>query len=71
MKCLQYISTKFVKGGAEVFTKESEELIISETKKLLSVNILKNIQLPQIKQINILYSYRMLLPTSFNNVFRS
>jgi hypothetical protein len=35
LKCLQYINNKFVKGGAEVFTKESEELIINEVKKLL------------------------------------
>ena len=30
---------KYVKGGAEVFTKESEELVISQIKKLLQVEI--------------------------------
>lgn len=35
VKCLQYVNNKFVKAGSEVFTKEVEELIIKETKKLL------------------------------------
>lgn len=37
MKCLQYVNNKFVKAGSEVFTKEVEELIIKEVKKLLQV----------------------------------
>lgn len=37
LKCLQYVNNKFVKAGSEVFTKEVEELIIKETKKLLQV----------------------------------
>lgn len=37
LKCLQYVSSKFVKAGSEVFTKEVEELIIKEIKKILQV----------------------------------
>jgi Apoptosis inhibitory protein 5 (API5) len=37
VKCLQYVNNKFIKGGPEVFTKEVEELIIKEIKKLLQV----------------------------------
>lgn len=37
LKCLQYVSSKFVKAGSEVFTKEVEELVIKEIKKLLQV----------------------------------
>lgn len=37
IKCLQYVNNKFVKGGAEVFTKDVEELVIKEVKKLLQV----------------------------------
>lgn len=39
VKCLQYVNNKFVKAGSEVFTKEVEELVIKEVKKLLQVKI--------------------------------
>jgi Apoptosis inhibitory protein 5 (API5) len=38
VKCLQYVNNKFLKGGPEVFTKDVEELIIKEVKKLLQVS---------------------------------
>lgn len=37
LKCLQYVNNKFIKAGSEVFTKEVEELVIKEAKKLLQV----------------------------------
>lgn len=37
IKCLQYVNNKFIKFGSEVVTKEVEELIIKEVKKLLQV----------------------------------
>jgi hypothetical protein len=48
IKCLQYINTKFIKGGPEIFNKESEELIIAETKKLLQVKF----EIPKQQQQN-------------------
>lgn len=43
VKCLQYVNNKFVKAGSEVFTKDVEELIIKEVKKLLQVRKLSNL----------------------------
>lgn len=40
IKCLQYVNLKFTKGGSEVFSKDVEELVIKEVKKLLQVEIL-------------------------------